>query len=441
MTDTRADQLRWLLLLMAVFFSTAMPYSLQRAMYLFQIGDLHFNLADVIFAANLFVWILSMFLRPELRFHRLLIPLVAFLLWLIVPVMIALLRGEIFWLIRNLRVFAYYLYAFMFSDLIRSDKHARNIITAFLSGIGFSFGLFLLHISGQIVLPGASPETFALCGALRNRVFFIDQYLTWVGLSIGIALILWRKNVHWRWLIRTATGITAISLVLVGGRSDILIAIIAIITMWIYLRRMKWGRSSQMFRAVFVVIIGIFLADLFLPQVDIPAYLSSQFRSFTNFRQEMSFQFRWAHYLASWENTMRSPLIGNGLGTILPLDLQMKYNLTREPYSGGNAWMDLTERAGIIGLTLFLWFEFRVLGTLIKLSRSRVVHQRYAPVVASLLAIWLSLFVEYTIGHAVIRWQTYGVTIGWLLGIVVYLCRQMSGQVPKESSLLRREGE
>lgn len=434
MTNVRVDQLRWLLLLLAVFVSTAVPYPLQREMYLFRIGSSHFNLADVVFAANLFIWTLSMFLRLKLRFHRLLIPLVAFLFWLIIPAMTALLRGETFWLIRNLRVFAYYLYAFMFSDIIRSDEHMRDVITAFLSGVVFSFGLFLLHISGRISLPGATPETFALCGALRNRVFFIDQYLPWIGLSIGIALILWEQNAHQRWLIQTATGIAAISLVLVGGRSDMLIAIIIIVTMWITLRRMKRDKSSKMFRAVFVAIIGIFLANLFLPQVDISSYLPSQFRSFANFQRGMSFQFRWAHYLASWEYTMRSPLIGNGLGTILPLDLQLKYNLTREPYSSGNAWMDLTERAGIIGLVLFLWFKFRVLGVLIKLSRSRVVCQRYGPVVASLLAIWISLFVEYTVGHAIIRWQTYGVTIGWLLGIVVYLSRQMSEQAPEGAS-------
>ena len=73
--------------------------------------------------------------------------------------------------------------------------------------------------------------------------------------------------------------------------------------------------------------------------------------------------------------------------------------------------IDIVEKMGVIGLFLFLAFKISIFCLLVNLIKSSFSNEIYFLSIG-LMAIWVGLFIYSFIGHPIIRWQTYGVTLG-----------------------------
>lgn len=435
------QKLKMPLLLFAVFLSAAIPYSLQKEYYLFSWNDLHFNLADFFFVLNIINFAINIaFRRAKVVWNKYTQIFYIFLLYfLTIPVFYSLAKDDIFWLVRNLRVFLYLLYVPIFIDATRTEKNVKLIFYSFMGGILFSLGLFYLHVLGFIFIPGG--VDFELGYENRGRIFFISQFLPVIGFLVAIGL--WNgKFAHkcWQWL--AGIIIALIALFLVGGRADWISALVGLIIIsWFALKLRGLFVSKKGLRltlrsfclSIFVFIllisIGTFLGKDFI------GYIEQLLESIINPSSPSYYSIptRINHYLAWLEYSLFSVInliIGHGLGTTLPLDLYYKYNL--ETYqSAGNQWMDILGRGGLIGLILFVWFQFEIFKLLLFIVKNIKEHSYFLLGVA-ILGIWAASLLYYTIGHPILLWQCYGVTLGWIMGVIMFLYRQVILSINEE---------
>jgi hypothetical protein len=417
------ERLHWWLLLAGVFLSTALPYSLQREVSVLPLAGGGINYADLLFAGAVGTWMLLLVQRRSLVGDSTIVPLMCFLAWLVVPAIIGAIQEDLFYWTRDLRAFAYYLYIPMFAHAAIDRNRARGLVVALLAGIAVSLGLFVSDSLGWTNWISTDSDALRLDEETRARVFFVDQYLTWIGLVTGLAWSLAERSRRFDLVLWCGAGVAAAAVVLVGGRADIVTAVAGVFAVLLgAVGVRKFGLLAAKWFVVLLFVGSIvtsmawFLGKIEL-DVELPGYGASIARSIAELGGEDA-QRRLDHYLASWEFAMRSPVFGNGLGVTLAGDVAAKYDLFAEVQSSGNAWMDLWERVGAVGLLLFVLFQATVL---VRLLRLWPVIGEGRPVLAGLLVVWCGLIAYYTFGHPLVRWSTYGVTIGWLVGLVKYV--------------------
>ncbi len=346
-------QLKLPLLLLAVFLSTAVPFVLQQEYSIFFWQGLHFSLVDLLFALNMLNFVVNFFLkRADLAWNKYTKIFFVFLLYfLTIPVFYSFVRGDIFWLVRNLRAFLYLLYIPVFIDAVKTERIIKLIAGFFLAGILFSLGLFYFHNTGFIHIPNPSSSSIELNYTARNRIFFIDQFLPIIGFLLALGL--WQgkfRNKHWLWFFGAI--ISLIALFLCGGRSDWISALVGLIIIsWIVLKLRNFCVSKSGFKLVLKIfsllifaVIFIISAGMFLGQ-DFIGYFKQILESFFNINSAtyLSIPSRINYYFGWGEYALSSPfglVFGHGLGMILPLDLVYKYNLDSK-YTAANQWMDL----------------------------------------------------------------------------------------------------
>lgn len=429
-------QLKMPLLLLAVFLSTAVPFVLQKEYYLFSWQGLHFNLTDLLFALNMLNFAMNLFLkRADLAWNKYTKIFFIFLLYfLTIPVFYSFIRGDIFWLVRNLRAFLYLLYIPVFIDAIKTKRNIKLIAGSFLAGILFSLGLFYFHNTGFIHIPNSSNLSLALDYTTRGRIFFIDTFLPFIGFLLSLGL--WQgkfRNKHWLWSLGAIVSL--IALFLVGGRSDWISAFVGFIIMsWIVLKLRGFYVSKKGFKLVLknlsliILALAIFLLIGEILGQDFIGYFKQMSESFidSNSSAYFSIPSRINGYFAWGEYSLSNPfslVFGHGMGAVLPLDLVHKYELDSE-YTAANQWMDLLTRGGIIGLALFIWFQWEIIRLFLFIVK-KVKEYPYFLLVSALLGIWIAVLISCTIGHSVFLYPSFIVNFGWIVGMLMFLRRQV----------------
>lgn len=424
-------QLKRPLLLSAVFLGVAIPFALQKKYYLFSLNDLHFNLADAFFALNIINFSINLVLRrAKLIWNKYTQIFFIFLLYfLTVPVLYSLASGDIFWLIRNLRVFLFLLYVPIFIDAVRTMKDVKLIMYSFLAGVLFALSLFYLHISGRIPIFGE--RIFELAEETRQRVFFIKVFFPMIGVLMFLGL--WKgKFANKRWLWFIGIILSLITLLLCGGRADWICTLSGLIIIcWAILKLKGLCLSKQGLKTVLSIffILCILLAiGILIGGKEIQGYIRWLIGTLFDPTSPayLSITKRINDYLGWSKYSLSNPInliIGHGLGTVLPLDLYYEYN-TESIWSAANQWMDILARGGLIGLTLFIWFQFEIFKLLLSIIR-KIEKRSYSLLGTALLGTWIALLLYYTIAHSPLQWQCYGVTLGWMIGIIMFLRRQV----------------
>ena len=403
------EKLQLPVLSVSVFVSAAVPYVVQREYYLFGFGDMHFNIADVLFGANLICWAVARDKAPVTGFQQW---LVVFLLFLTIPAIHSYWAGDTFYLVRNIRIFAYLLYVVFFCSALKSRRDVNAVLTAFVLGVCANGLLLAAHVSGVYEVAGLGTR-LELSEYDRYRIFSMDQFLTVIAFLVSVSLFAMQAT----WLYFAGSVAGCALLLVSGGRADWIAALLGVaVIVWLDLRK-DIPRRSLMFAALGVVLV------LALGQLGLLPYVETQFQSLTDPNNPAygSVTTRWQHVLASADFILLNPLFGSGLGVVLPENLQYEYGLAGERFGSANVWMDLAERAGIVGTSIFAFFVLSVSSALLRLNRSAARPEQEISVIHILIGIWAALMLYFFIGHPILRWQSFGITIGWFLGIVYWM--------------------
>jgi O-antigen ligase len=335
------------------------------------------------------LWLLSLIKTPTLVIHKIMLPLIVFLIWASLSL---LWTKNSYLTMTNLIIWLDgFLLFFITLQLFKTSKDIIQLLNLIvLSGvvvsiIGISQHLFDFDWITQATKPAA---TF---GNKNMAVHFLVLII-----PINIGLLLNNKNKIQQILLAFALTITSLYLIYANSRAGYLSAIAEVILFSIFIFKHKKSSSTTHKVLILIAIVLPFIFNFTLNKgVNIQTRMANivKIKANTNVTNER---------IPMWLNTLamlkENPILGVGLGNWriqYPLYLEA---ITKDTGASENKmhrhahndWLEIMSSLGLVGLLLLIWIAF----TLIQFIKKLLKQQKQPFVVFGLSMSFIGLFID-----------------------------------------------
>lgn len=342
--------------------------------------------------------------------HPILIGYVLFLLTMLASNLLSPRLELSFWS-KYSRMDGYWQSIFVFQFLVillavfKSEKHWRYLVYSFL---GVSWILFLILLAQQSgLLKTAEPQRFA--GSMGNPIYL--GYIMAVSYILHTAVMFDEPNKKWSWVLFLGSVACLYSVYWSQSRSGVLAlftSIILVISVAIFILKKQLKKnifflSAQLICAVILVYLAKFHFNLNISD-RIWNYVSSDDSILT----------RWQLWHQAWHSFLQKPWLGWGQENF-SLATDVLSGLTNEPWHDRvhNLALEILYSFGLLGLLVYVFFQFLILKTLRRLIRNKKDENK----VLLLLALYV---LNMTFSFFVFDFLTSSVVISVFLGYLIF---------------------
>lgn len=374
------------------------------------LGEANFVVFDFILFGTLFIWLIKMLVKKELKLERTAVDLQMGVLFLVVVVgfFVSLIKDNyLVGIFRDLRVFVITLFYFYFTVSVIKDR-SRLIFFLKMAGILIIvFAGYQVYLQSQVGFPtGAKDNIF------HQSTFM--WYLWSFAILVCFGLFRKRKVVYF-----LAAMVPLLFVFFSYSKVWMVALIVGIIVSTIVLRRTLKPKALTS-TALVVVMIGVLvLALIFVLQVDLVIMITDPVYKLLSWQQESTVLWRTAQMKAAWAYIVQDPIFGGGLGAFYQFAGPAGGFFEAKAATIENDYWWVLFRLGFLGLGAFIW----LIASVLRRGSEALKHAKddfTQPLTLAFLNCFVFLLCFF-MGGSILTYFRYTPTFAVMAGLIVAL--------------------